>query len=185
MNPNAKPRSDAWDAVLTEAQRWEAYAVFGRSPWYEVSAWVAKEFNLPAPSRNALYRWAKRMRGMESAHRIEQAVMARAEIGALANTAALDEKLVAAYQSLGAELALKGDAAVAMKFTRMAMDIAAGQTKRAELKLKDEQLQLARDKFAAADARLRAVTAVVEEAKGKGGLTPETLQKIEEAAKLL
>jgi hypothetical protein len=187
-----KARIDAWDAGLTEAQRWEAYGVFCRRPWFEVAAFVGKEWGLPQPSRGALYRWAARMRAMESAHRVEQAVVAREEVGALAGAVALDQKLIDAYKSLAADFALKGGASEAVKYTRMAMDLAAGQTRRRELELKaavqrtrDEQLRLAREKFEAAEARLTAVREAVAEAKGKGGLTEETLRKIEEAAKLL
>ena len=71
-----KTRVDAWDATLSEEQRWRAYAQMQRAPWYEVSEWVAAEFGIEAPSRSALYRWAARMRKMASARRLEQAVQA-------------------------------------------------------------------------------------------------------------
>ena len=194
MNPSSsKPRSDAWDADLDEAQRWQAYAQFRRSPWYEVSAWIAEQFGGAAPSRSALYRWAKRMREDESAHRIEQAITARDEIGTLAATVAADAALIDAYKTLAADLALKGDAADAVKFTMMAIELANGQTKKAELELKaraqetkDAQLRLAREKFEAAEHRLKAVRdALAAPKNADGGLSAETLRKIEEAAGLL
>lgn len=168
-----KTRSDAWDADLTDAQRWQAYDMFRRSPWYAVAAWVKEEFGLRRePGRNALYRWAKRMREDESAHRIEQAVQARDEIGQLANTAAADSALVDAYKSMAADLALKGNAADAVKYTVMAMEIGNAQRKAAELELKaraqetkDAQLRLAREKFEAAEARLASAKEVVSDAK--------------------
>lgn len=169
----SKPRSDAWDADLTEAQRWQAYDLFRRSSWYEVSEWVKTEFDLKrAPGRNALYRWAKRMRDDESAHRIEQSITARDEIGALANTAAADSALVDAYKSMAADLALKGNAADAVKYTVMAMEIGNAQRKTAELDLKrraqetkDAQLRLAREKFEAAEARLSKAKEIVGDGK--------------------
>lgn len=165
----SKPRSDAWDADLTDAQRWQAYDLFSRSPWYKVAAWSKEEFGLSrAPGRNALYNWARRMRGLESAHRIEEAVQARDEIGALANTAAADAALVDAYKSLAADLALKGNAGDAVKYTVMAMEIGNAQRKAAELDLKrraqetkDAQLRLAREKFEAAEARLNKAKEIV------------------------
>jgi hypothetical protein len=168
-----KPRSDAWDADLTEAQRWQAYDLFRRSPWYAVAEWAHKEFGLRrAPGRGALYRWARRMRQDESARRIEQAVTARDEIGALAGTAAADAALIDAYKSLAADLALKGNAADAVKYTVMAMEIGNAQRKAAELELKaraqetkDAQLRLAREKFEAAEARLAEAKDVVSDAK--------------------
>ena len=188
----AKPRSDCWDASLTEAQRWQAFDQMRRSPWYETAEWIAKEFGIPAPSRTALYQWAARMRKNESAHRVEQALTASAEIGALAGTVSADGKLIDAYKSLAADFALKGNAADAVRFTQMAMALAAQQTKQAEIDLKrraqqtkDEQLALAREKFEASEARLASVRDALAEAKTAGGLTPETLRKIEEAACLL
>ena len=51
---------------------------------------------------------------------------------------------------------------------------------------KDETLRLAREKFEAAEKRLAAVQDAVKSAKTSGGgLSEETLRKIEEAAGLL
>jgi hypothetical protein len=172
METLSKPRSDAWDADLTEAQRWQAYAQFRRSSWFEVSAWAAAQFGVDAPSRSALYRWAGRMREQESAHRIEQSIVAREEIGTLASTVASDSALIDAYKTLAADLALKGNASDAVKFTVMAMELGNGQRKAVELELKaraqqtkDEQLKLAREKFEAAEARLNKAKEVVGDAK--------------------
>jgi hypothetical protein len=190
--PRTKPRIDSWDAGLTEAQRWAAYDQFRRAPWHQVSRWIADEYKLRPPGRNALYRWARRMRSLESAHRVEEAVAARDEIGALATAQSSDAALIAAYKAMAADLALQGSAADAVRKTVMAMDLAAAQRKAAELDLKqraqetrDAALQLARDKFDAAEAKIAAVRDVVGKARAEGGLTPETLKKIEEAAGLL
>jgi len=187
-----KARIDAWDATLTEAQRWQAYDMFRRSPWFEVSKWAAKEFSIQEPSRSALYRWAERMRRDESAHRIEQSIQAREEVGALAGTVAGDAKLVAAYQSMATDLALKGNAKDAVRFTAMAINIAAMTTKSQELELKrraqdtkDEALRLAREKFEAAEARLAATRSAIERLNKSGGLTAEALSEIEKAMNLL
>ncbi len=191
-----KVRADAWDAPLTDPQRWAAYERFRRGlPWYAVAKWIGKEFAIPAPSRTALYRWAARMRALESAHRIEQAITARDEVDALAAAAGQhDEQLISAYKTLAADLAMRqGDATQAAKFTRMALDLAAAQTKRAEIDLKaaaqatrDDALRLAREKFAAAEARLDAVRSEITRARTDGaGITEDTLRRIEEAAKLL
>lgn len=172
--PANKPRSDAWDAPLTEAQRWQAYAHFRRSPWHEVSAWVEDQFGLPPPGRSALYRWARRMRQEESAHRIEQAVTARDEVGALAAAACQDDsRLIEAYKSMAADLAMRsGDADGARKFTEMALALADSQRRRLELELKaraqetkDAALKLAREKFEAAEARLASAKDVVTDAR--------------------
>ena len=74
----------------------------------------------------------------------------------------------------------------------MAASLADRQLHAEELKLKaaaqgtkDETLKLAREKFEAAEKRLKAVKDAVNSAKSKGGLTKETLRQIEEAAGLL
>ncbi len=175
--PTTKPRADAWDAALTDAQRWQAYDQFRRARWYEVAEWAQAEFGLPrAPGRNALYAWAKRMRAQESAHRIEQAIQAREEIGAMAGTAAANDRLIAAYKSMAAELALKGNAGDAVRLTTMAMQLAAQQTAAAELDIKRQRLgqqqdalRLAREKFEAAERRL----ADAKDAVANSSLTPE------------
>lgn len=163
-----KPRSDAWDADLTEAQRWQAYAQFRRSPWFEVSAWIAGQFGVDAPSRSALYRWAARMRSQESAHRLEQAITAREEIGTLASTVATDAALIDAYKTLAADLALKGNAADAVKFTAMAMELGGSQAKLIELRLRERAV--AANERAVAERiksdREKAVDALLAEAKG-------------------
>jgi hypothetical protein len=184
MDTTSKVRSDSWDATLTEAQRWQCYDLFRRSPWYAVAKYAETEFSLPQPSRSSLYRWAERMRKDESAHRIEQAVQAREEVGALANTTATDARLVDAYKSLATDLALKGNAQDAIRFTTMAIQIASQSTKQQELDLKkaaqhtkDEALKLAREKFEAAEARLNEAKAVA----GNAAMTDEErMSKIKE-----
>ena len=188
----SKPRSDAWDAGLTEAQRWQAYGQFRRAPWFEVSKWISEQFGMDAPSRSALYRWAARMREQESAHRLEQAITAREEIGTLASTVATDAALIDAYKTLAADLALKGNATDAVKFTVMAMELGNGQRKQIELELKgraqhtkDEALRLAREKFEAAEARIIATRKTIERLNQTGGLTPEARAEIEKAMGML
>jgi len=190
----SKPRTDAWDASLTEAQRWEAYERFRQFTWRQVASWLEEEHGI-ATSKTALYRWAARMRRIESAHRIEQAVTAREEAGDLAAAARQDDAtLVEAYKTLAADIALRtGDAAAASKFLKMALAIAEANRARAELDLKtraqntkDSALRLAREKFEAAEHRLALVREALTAPKtADGGLSPETLQKIEQAAGLL
>lgn len=166
-----KPRSDAWDATLDEPRRWQAYELFRREPWWAVSKWVQEELGLPAPSRTALYRWAARMRESEAAHRVEEAITARTEVGALAGAVAQDAALIDAYKSLAADLAMRGNAADAVRYTRMALALAEQRTRTRELELKaaaqatrDDALRLAREKFEAAESRLNQIQNTVADA---------------------
>lgn len=188
----AKVRIDAWDAPLTEEQRWRAYGVFRKSSWLELAEWVEAEYGLARPSKSAIYRWAKRMRSQESAHRLDQALIARAEIGALAGTTATKDKLIGGWLAMATELGLNSDAATAERFTKMAMQLSAQQLAERDLELKEQRLthqadaqRLAREKFEATEARLAAVQQAVTEVRQGGGLSPEALQKIEQAAGLL
>jgi hypothetical protein len=192
MNEANKPRIDAWDATLTEEQRWKAYDLFRKSPWYAVAKWAADEFSIQQPSRSSLYRWAERMRKDESAHRIEQSIQAREEVGAMANTVATDSKLIDAYKSLATDLALKNNAADAVRFTTMALAIAAQSTKQQELDLKkraqdtkDEALRLAREKFEAAEARLTRTAETLKQLNSTGALSAEARAEIEKAMGML
>ena len=190
----SKLRTDSWAAGLTEEQSWQLYYKSRALRWNEAADWAVKEFGVDAPSRTAFYAWLGRMRGEESAHRLEEAATAAAEAAALAKTQAKDDALIGAYKAMAAELALRtGSAKEAERFVSMAATLADKRLKAAELKLKaraqetkDEQLKLAREKFEAAEKRLAAVQEAVKTAKASGGgLTPETLKKIEEAAGLL
>ena len=190
----SKLRTDSWASALTEEQGWALYYKARGLRWNEAADWAVKEYGVEAPSRTAFYAWLGRMRAEESAHRLEQAATAAAEAAALAKTQTSDEAQIAAYKAMATELALRtGSAKEAEKFIQMAATLADKRLKAAELKLKDraqqtkdETLRLAREKFEAAEKRIAAVQAAVKSAKASGGgLTPETLKKIEEAAGLL
>ena len=191
----SKPRADSWYAMLSEEQLWQLYSIAKRCQWFEVVAHAQKEFGLEAKvSRSAYYRWLDWMRGEESERRLAQARIAALEAGDLAKTVGLkDETAIAAYKSLAAEFALKSDAKTANRFMQMAMALRDRQLRSREVDLKDAaqstkdaQLKLAREKFEAAEKRLKAVQDAVKSAKATGGgLSEETLKKIEEAAGLL
>jgi len=144
---NLKPMANSWDAALTDDQRWQAYDKFVefRAKWWEVAAWVEKEFKIQSPSRSGLYRFADRMRKLESAHRVEQSIIARSEIGELAKKAGQrDEEMVAAYETLAADAALQfGDAKKASLFTKMAISIGEKRAEKIKLELKARQVAAA------------------------------------------
>ena len=126
-----------------------------------------------------MYEWYDDLASKEAAHRVRQAGDARKEIGELAETAALDAELVAAYKSMGAKAALLGNKAEAVALTKMALGLA-------DLQVKAECVKLQREKFEAGERRLQAVREALTAPKNAdGGLSPETLKKIEEAAGLL
>jgi len=191
----AKTRIDSWAAKLAENEgsEWKLFYKAMRCQWQEAAAWAVKEFDLPRmPSRSSFYDWLKIMRSREHEHRMSEAAIAAAEAAALGKTVTKDEALIAAFKSLATTAAMKTDAKTATSFIRSAMAIKDRLQKAEEIDLKaaaqatkDDQLKLAREKFEAAEKRLAAVADAVKTAKSKGGLTKETLKKIEEAAGLL
>lgn len=191
----AKTRIDSWAAKLAENEgsEWKLFYKAMRCQWQEAAAWAVKEFDLPRmPSRSSFYDWLKIMRSREHEHRMSEAAIAAAEAAALGKTVTKDEALIAAFKSLATTAAMKTDAKTATSFIRSAMAITDRLQKAEEIDLKaaaqatkDDQLKLAREKFEAAEKRLAAVADAVKTAKSKGGLTKETLKKIEEAAGLL
>lgn len=166
-NPATKPRCDAWDAPLTEAQRWSAYEKGRRLPWHAVAEWAAREFDLPAPpGRSAWFEFCRRMRRGEGAHRLEQAALARAEAERLAGEAGAASDVAAAFVAMGNEAALRtGSAEDAVAWIRMAKDLLDAAQKDRALALKAESQKLDREKFEAAQRREDAAKAAVKDEK--------------------
>lgn len=191
----AKTRIDSWAAKLAENEgsEWELFDKAKCCQWQEAAAWAVKEFDLPRmPSRSSFYDWLKIMRSKEHEHRMSEAAIASAEAAALGKTVTKDEALIAAFKSLATTAAMRTDAKTSTSFIRSAMALTDRLQKAEEIDLKaaaqatkDDQLKLAREKFEAAEKRLNAVAEAVKTAKAKGGLTEETLKRIEEAAGLL
>ena len=180
------PRRDAWYAQLSEEERWAVYERALRLPYPAVAEYVKKTYDVTV-SRSAYYRFQDWMRPQLSARRLEQAVIARREAKALADRAGAKKEIADAFVAMGSEIALRtGDAAQAQDWIRMAAALVAAAQKDREIELRAEAQKLDRDKFEAAEKRLAAVKSAVEDArKAPGGLTPETLKRIEEAAGLL
>ena len=188
-------RSDSWYAMVDEADLWKLYSCAKRgAQWFEVTKIAKEELGLDVnPSRSGYYRWLDFMRAQESERRLAQARIAALEADELAKTVGLkDEKAIAAYKSLAAEFALKSDAKTASQFMRLAMDLTDRQLHTAEVELKtkdlarkEEELKIAQKKLEMLEERERKVKDAVTAARTTGGLTEETLKKIEEAAGLL
>lgn len=176
-----KRRLDAWDAPLTEAQRWEAYEKSKGVPWYVFSKWCLEEYNLE-PSKSGIYDWQAYMRSQEGAHRLERAIAARAELKGLTEAAALDGATADAYLALANDAILSGDPEKAAKIVAAAVQINAAslriqeQRQAAErLALQRDTLALKREQFEAAEARLNAC---------KGAATDESLSEADRLKKI-
>lgn len=176
-----KRRQDAWDAGLTEEQRWEAYEKSKGVAWYDFRAWLEAEYGL-TPSKNAIYDWQAYMRKQEGAHRLERAIAARKELKGLADAATLDAQTADAYLALANDAMLSGEPDKAAKIVAAAVQINAAslrlqeqRQRREHLELQKDALALKREQFEAAEARLNAC---------KGAASDETLTEAERVAKI-
>lgn len=189
-------RSDSWYACIDEQQLWQLYSIAQRgAKWFEVAKVAKEEMGLDVnPSRSGYYRWLDFMREQESERRLASARIAALEADDIAKGVGLkDEIAIKAYKSLAAEVSLKtGDPKKGGQFLRMAMDLVDRQLHAAEVELKtkdlarkDEELKIAQKKLEMLEAQQKKVKDAVTAARTSGGLTEETLKKIEEAAGLL
>ena len=189
-------RSDSWYANIDEQQLWQLYSIAQRgAKWFEVAKVAKEEMGLDVnPSRSGYYRWLDFMREQESERRLASARIAALEADDIAKGVGLkDETAIKAYKSLAAEVSLKtGDPKKGGQFLRMAMDLVDRQLHAAEVELKtkdlarkDEELKIAQKKLEILEAQQKKVKDAVTAARTSGGLTEETLKKIEEAAGLL
>ena len=174
-----KTRTDAWEAKLSDEDRTKLYALCGHLSYNSAKLLAKSELKITLPGSSTFYRFLARMREEDCALRLAKASAVTKEVGLMAAKSGIsDLDLVKSFQNMGAEAALSGDSKTATRLIMMACDLARkGQ--------KDEELRIANEKLKLAQAKLDSVKKVVETAKKKGGLTKETLAKIEEAAGLL
>ncbi len=205
-----KTRKDAWGEGLPEETRWQLYAYTkpptdeeksaGR-PWLrnfrtDVLPYLSLQ-RIVAPSEAGWYRFLGRMREAEAAKTIIRVETSK-RIAEGLTAAKIDPRLAAdMLTALSVDEAAKPpderNEKVMQIFASAAAMFRTTDQRERELKLKaaaqqtkDEQLKLAREKFEAAEKRLNAVQEAVKSAKASGGgLSEETLRKIEEAAGLL
>ena len=199
-----KTRSDAWGEDLPEETRWEIYG-FTKPPRegddesrphlksYEDAREHAAARGIPPPSRAGWYRFLARRRyaaQLRLAYRVQGAGETATD---LAREAGITDATAAeAFRALSVNAAMDGDDKGAALYATAAAKFRVVTLKSSEITLreraqtvKEEELRLAREKFEAAEKRLNAVQDAVAAARNKGGLTEETLKRIEEAAGLL
>lgn len=199
-----KTRSDAWGEDLPEETRWEIYG-FTKPPRegddasrphlksYEDAREHAAARGITPPSRAGWYRFLARMRKAEHLRLVYRVQGAGETATDLAREAGITDATAAeAFRALSVNAAMDGDDKGAALYANAAAKFRDATIKSSEITLreraqqtKEDQLRLAREKFEAAEKRLNAVQDAVAAARNKGGLTEETLKRIEEAAGLL
>lgn len=181
-----RSRCDSWWTQLSDADRWALYEQSRTMPWYDACG-RAEAVAGKRPSRSAWYRFVLAMRKAALAHRVEQAALARAEAKKIADAAGAAGESAKAFLALAVEVAMRtGDAEAAEAWTKQAASLYQAAARDRGLALRAEASRLARDKFNAAEQRLKEIRETVAAAKGTdGGLSAEALAKIEQAASLL
>ena len=149
---------------------------------------------VPVPSRASWFRFLARQRKVDAIQQLTRIEAARDWGREVVSAAGMDPaELAAAFRAKAMDAMMDDDPKAVSAYAAAAAALQDRAQKAEELALKeraqqtkDEQLKLAREKFEAAERRLQAVQDAVKSAKNsKGGLTEETLKRIEEAAGLL
>ena len=177
--PIKKTRTDAWESGLTPEAVSKLYALVGNLSYNAAVVAAKEQLQIDLPSSSSFYRFLERMREEDAALRLAKATQVSREVGVIAGNAGIsDSDLIRSLQSMGAEAALNGSLDDAAKLIQMATGLSHAMNRTEELRIANEKLKILQ-------AKIDSVRKVCETAKKKGGLTEETLKRIEEAAGLL
>lgn len=177
-----KPRSDALLLNLPEAQQAQlAEWMLSGVPLHKVRDLVAREFGVEVKSLSSFsHFWSEVCSHAYLAQRSRASQMSDVIASeASKNPGQFDAATIDAIKQRSFELAMRpGCDPKDVKALFMLIQKSRDQD------LKAQQIDLQRRRLEALEAQLKAVNDAVTSAKA-GGLTPETLKKIEEAAKIL
>lgn len=196
MSGNSMTRSDAWGENLSEAEKWSLYRWTKepketedgpkRKSYEDALEYIGAELRVIAPTRSSWFRFLARMRREEKVQQIARIAGNCETAKDMTNEAKTNNRLAAdAFRALALDAAMDEDPKSAALYQSAAVMFQKIDLDERSQRTKDEQLKLAREKFEAAEKRLNAVQDAVAAARNKGGLTEETLKRIEEAAGLL
>lgn len=190
-----KLRTDAWEAALTMEQCDQVFERMSNPGfrWSDVSGWAAEEFSVPAPSRAAIYRFVERWRPEYIARRTEERATAygalREQREQLGDVSA---ETIFHLENEAKGYIARGDLKAGHRLYAIASHIRDDIRTGMELKLKEQaearaqaSLQLDREKFEEQKRRNAQAREKLEEVVSKGGLSDETIRKIEETMGLL
>ena len=186
-----KPRPDSNQTRLT-AEDSERLLEACRSMGYRDAATWAKD-NLDLKTTPAsLCRWYRRQTADLTTGRLRAAIKASEDFDAELDSRNLDARAANALRSMLWEAMQSGEVEAIDRLGKLVLEYVKAEGKAADLDLRreritqqEETLKLAREKFEAAERRLATVKDELAKARTSGGITPETLKRIEEAAGLL
>lgn len=171
-----KIHSNAWETALSPEQQQQAWELCRDLGYAKAAHLIAREFKIKAPSLAGLSRFYERMARIHSERSIEKALVDVSNFGNLAaklpditaaKRAALEKGLLDAL--------VTGDPERIKLFAEICLKTSAQDAETTRLRILVEKHETA--KQAALDA--------LAGAKGKGGLTADTVAAIEEKLRLL
>lgn len=165
-----KQHSNSWETALTDEQREQAFAYARDMGYDKARLLIAKEMQIAAPSLAGMSRFYERMARLRQERAIEKALV---DVGNLDQLAAKLPSLTAAkkaaLEKAYLDALITGDPDRIKLFGELLLKHQAQDTDAARL-----QLQVTKYQDAVSAAR-----AEIEGAKSKGGITEETLEKID------
>ena len=180
-----KSRSDSWWSSLPMDSLWEVYEFSLTHSVRESCAHAAEVLGVGKISDGQWYRFGRYMRPRYDERRLYQACLARAEAEGLSGEAGSVADTARAFLAVATEIAMRtGDAESASTWTHMAEELFRAEDRRRSIALRADAQKLSREKFEAAERRLEQVKQEVGRAR-EDGITPETLDRIEQAIGLL
>ena len=178
---NRKRRPDAWEirANLTPDQLRQAFA-WARSLGYSKAiGLIAANWHCKPPTTSSFSAWYSEFSRLDSEERVHRAIADASAIRELAaKTGDVSEAMLAALESEASAALLNNDPERIKLLVGLALKARAGRAQDKELALKVEAWEAQKRQNAEARQKL-------EGAVRTGGLDPDTLRTIEEAAKLL
>lgn len=171
-----KPNSNAWETSLTDEQRDQAFDLAKSLGYEKARHLIARELKIKAPSLAGMCRFYERMARIYNERSIEKALVDVGNLEDLANRLPnLSKAQTAALTKAYLDALLTGDPARIKLFGELLLKHQAQDND-------TERLRLQVDKYRDA---IKATQDALAGAKNKGGVTPETIAKIEESLKLL
>jgi hypothetical protein len=181
IDSERKRRADAWEirANLSDADQRKVFA-WARSLGYgRALALIAKELKIEPPSMSAFAGWYEWFSKLESEERVHKAISDGAAISDLARSCGdVSEAMVAALESEASAAILSGEPDRIRLLVSLALKARTNRAQDKDIEIKLRKLDLLENQAAQAKARLEGLAS-------KGGLTPETIEEIEQAARLL
>jgi hypothetical protein len=166
-----KRHSNAWDAPLTDEQRDLVFrkATMGGFSWEAIAVWIAKEFSIPAPTRNAFYTFLSWWRPQFVARRVQERVLARDALREeRAKVGDMSPELAQSLEDQASVMIAAGDLQAGQIIFGMAAKVREDMRKTFDLATRREDLALRKQDMTIKLRRLELLESKLHEAQDAG-----------------